>query len=205
MVGDRLTGEDPARSSRGGYCRGSLGRWTSQRCRRRVAAVSKKSVRRDRKARPVSDASVRQLSRASFPPSLDRANRGLLTEAPATEEADASRATATQWRSANGTCIHEPTCLREAASAKAGEPVRNGRYEGRGRAEVMEKTGARAAPCLPRVTETGVYFRLRWLDMARKRSGRRSLDAVLGALGLRADQEPEAGLLTSPYWYQAAQ
>ena len=30
-----------------------------------------------------------------FPPSLDRANRGLLTEAPATEEADASRATAT--------------------------------------------------------------------------------------------------------------
>ena len=40
---------------------------------------------------------------------MDRANRGLLTEAPATEEADASRATATQWRSANGTCIHEPT------------------------------------------------------------------------------------------------
>jgi hypothetical protein len=40
---------------------------------------------------------------------VDRANRGLLTEAPATEEADASLATATKWRSANGTCIHEPT------------------------------------------------------------------------------------------------
>ena len=76
------------------------------------------------------------------------------------EEADASRATATQWRSASGTCIHEPTCLREAASAEAGEPARQGRRRTGIGAEVMEKAGARAARRLLLMTETGVYSRL---------------------------------------------
>jgi len=60
-----------------------------------------------RSARPQSSLRVRFInsvivSDSMFPPSsFDRANRGLLVEAPATEAAGASLATGTKWRSAS--------------------------------------------------------------------------------------------------------
>jgi hypothetical protein len=96
-----------------------------------------------RKARSSTGASARLLSTPSwFPPSFfGRANRGLLTEARATEEAGASLATGTKRRSASALAATQPT-----NGAKRPE-------EGRSWCVKVEEAGADSAESAPRVND----------------------------------------------------